>query len=45
MKKGEGGRVARPIAKRRAGLLGGITPPDGGKDSRFFGRVGPISGG
>jgi hypothetical protein len=28
--------VARPIAKRRAALLGGIASPDGGKDSLLF---------
>jgi len=35
--------VARPIAKRRAGLLGWLASPDGGKDSLLFASgCGPV---
>ena len=35
--------MARPIAKRRAELLGGIALPDGGKDSLLFASgCGPV---
>jgi hypothetical protein len=36
-------RVARPIAKRRAGPLGWFAPPDGGINSlRFASGCGPV---